>query len=301
MTHLAIERELDVLLEEATQELLPLVQKHLHCSMKVCTLAVINSKYHQRPLGDKSIYLSEASVDDRVVLATELHHPSEIPKGYILGVNLRYVRHSWLKSSLPELWVLADAVRKRGDLEGKLTSVLLFIVYLARRSLILTNRNITAFGSSARERVQTKLIPDILSDPCFTLVSSMIMHWAKAPVHGSLSSTTMRGYTVTLDNDNITAWVSGGSFEQDFSNDLCKFNYETMASSRLRTGGDLPPPIHAHTATLIDQCIVVQGGGHGQVHYDTPYVFNTITGTVYLRPYIYPLYYPKPQTNGRMK
>ncbi|KAH8797177.1 galactose oxidase [Flagelloscypha sp. PMI_526] len=122
-----------------------------------------------------------------------------------------------------------------------------------------------------------KPVPKLYFDTRAAPVSSMLMHWAKAPVHGSLPLRSMRAHTVTLANDNKTAWIFGGCDEKECASDVYMFDCETMAWSRPLTAGDLPPPCRAHTATLIDHRIVMLGGGQGGVYYDTVYVFNTIT------------------------
>ncbi|KAG8929865.1 hypothetical protein FRC01_003684, partial [Tulasnella sp. 417] len=77
-------------------------------------------------------------------------------------------------------------------------------------------------------------------------VSAAMMHWSKAPVHGTLPTRSMRAHTVTM-VDNI-AWIFGGCDERG-----------------------------AHTATLVDRKIYVFGGGEGPTYYNDLYILDTLT------------------------
>ncbi|KAG8894376.1 hypothetical protein FRC00_009039 [Tulasnella sp. 408] len=122
-------------------------------------------------------------------------------------------------------------------------------------------------------------------------VSAAMMHWSKAPVHGTLPTRSMRAHTVTM-VDNI-AWIFGGCDERGCWRDVWCFDIETFQWSHPEMRGEMPPPCRAHTATLVDRKIYVFGGGEGPTYYNDLYILDTLTHRWY-KPNI-PTPYPLPR------
>jgi hypothetical protein len=57
----------------------------------------------------------------------------------------------------------------------------------------------------------------------------------------------------------------------------CMYAIESFQWSHPETTGDIPPPMRAHTATLIDRKIVVYGGGYNSQYYSDTFVLDTLT------------------------
>ncbi|KAH8795186.1 hypothetical protein DL96DRAFT_1269645 [Flagelloscypha sp. PMI_526] len=124
LTHLAVEHHFDSSLQDASQELIPLVTEHLSAHIKVCMLLLVNSNrtlrnsvqntpidrtHGLRKILDRaSISLSDGTVDERVVLAATSVEPLW-SLGYLLTVHLNEIRQPWATSS-PSLWVRAEKV-----------------------------------------------------------------------------------------------------------------------------------------------------------------------------------------------
>ncbi|KAG8828900.1 hypothetical protein FRC17_007397 [Serendipita sp. 399] len=91
-----------------------------------------------------------------------------------------------------------------------------------------------------------------------------LMYWSRAPVYGQLPTRSIRAHTVTL-VDNL-AWLFGGCDERGCSKDVWCCDVETFQWTRPTITGDIPPPLRAHTATLVDgKRIFIFGGGEGPI------------------------------------
>ncbi|KAG8805934.1 hypothetical protein FRC18_006412 [Serendipita sp. 400] len=103
-----------------------------------------------------------------------------------------------------------------------------------------------------------------------------LMYWSRAPVYGHLPTRSIRAHTVTL-VDNL-AWLFGGCDERGCSKDVWCCDVETFQWTRPTITGDIPPPLRAHTATLVDgKRIFVFGGGEGPMYYNSLYILDIQT------------------------
>ncbi|KAH8826205.1 hypothetical protein DL96DRAFT_1816605 [Flagelloscypha sp. PMI_526] len=120
LTHLAVEHHVDISLEDASQQLTPLVKKYLGAHIRLCVIMILNHRRFDSMLDQNSIALSDGSVDDRVVLATEFIARSSKTMGYFLRVDIGKVRKAWRDSPYSAMWLQAEKVRKKRKLHGKL-------------------------------------------------------------------------------------------------------------------------------------------------------------------------------------
>ncbi|KDQ17093.1 hypothetical protein BOTBODRAFT_156457 [Botryobasidium botryosum FD-172 SS1] len=105
--------------------------------------------------------------------------------------------------------------------------------------------------------------------------SAAIMHWSRAPVHGTLPTRNMRAHSATLVDH--TVWIFGGCDDAGCWGDVWCFDIETFQWSHPQMVGENPPHCRAHTATLVDRKLIVFGGGEGSVYYNQLYILDTIT------------------------
>ncbi|KAI9008844.1 hypothetical protein CLU79DRAFT_711460 [Phycomyces nitens] len=104
--------------------------------------------------------------------------------------------------------------------------------------------------------------------------------WSYPSTQGDTPSHPYRAHTSTLVGNQL--YVFGGGSILENSNKLHILNMDTMIWSSPPTSGHIPPPMRAHTSTLVEHTIgppsiYVFGGGYNDAYYNDVYILNTET------------------------
>ena len=102
------------------------------------------------------------------------------------------------------------------------------------------------------------------------------MHFNLLKCHGKSSTQRpLRAHTCHVVDDGFL--IFGGGSVSDCTNELLRFDPETMYWHSMTTFGDPPPPTRAHSSALTERYIVVFGGGSGSKYYNDVFLFDIST------------------------
>jgi hypothetical protein len=127
---LAVEHHLDTTLENASQKLIACITEHLPSHVQLCILLVISDHILEQPLDPSSIELSDGSIDNRVMLGMVFKAKPKYEIGYLLNLDMSFIRNSWMSSSL---WAEAEGLQHKRATSGKF-SLVVFLLYTHMRA-----------------------------------------------------------------------------------------------------------------------------------------------------------------------